>query len=59
MFCSYGGTMTHLILNSVGGMSHFGATSLAGHIFIWNSPNTIHCKMVPSQARHSVMCKFL
>ena len=31
---------------SVGGRSHFGATSPAGHIFIWNSPYTTHCKIV-------------
>ena len=29
----------HILFSSVGGRSHFGAHSPAGHIFIWNSPN--------------------
>ena len=44
MLCSYCGTME---FSSTGGRSHFVATSPEIHIFIWDSPNTTHCKMVP------------
>ena len=60
IFCSYGGIMTQLIhFFSVGGRSHFRATPPEGHIYILNSPNTTRCKMVPSQARYSVLRNFL
>ena len=52
--CTDNDAMTCLII-IVGDMSHFGATSLEGHILKWSYV----FQMAPFQARYSVLRKFL